>query len=134
MTKQFYIDKCNSVAKNAYSPYSNIFVGSLIISQSGNSYTGTNVENSSYGLTSCAERNAIFSGIATEGKDFVINSVYISAFKGDLHMHSCPPCGACRQVISEFSCPDTLVYYFLNGELVYLKISELLKDCFSFKA
>ena len=94
------IEKAKEVAKNAYAPYSNFRVGSAILTKSGNIYVGCNVENTSFGLTICAERNAIFNAIASENK-VVLDTVVVYTET------SIPatPCGACRQIISEF-CED----------------------------
>jgi cytidine deaminase len=85
----------------AYAPYSNYFVGAAVLSSSGKVYTGCNVENASYGLTNCAERTAIFKGVSEGEREFVGLAV-ITANGGS-------PCGACRQVISEFMQPNSPV-------------------------
>ena len=82
----------------AYAPYSNFKVGCVVISEKGKHYTGCNVENVSFGLTICAERSAVFKGIADEGPSFKIREVVIyTPTKTPV-----TPCGACRQVLSEF--------------------------------
>jgi len=92
--------------KNAHAPYSNFKVGASILTESGKHYSGCNVENASYGLTICAERNAIFAAVAAEGTGMRIQAVAV-ATERDV---PCAPCGACRQVIYEFG-PDAIVLF-----------------------
>src|SRR4051794_33319409 len=89
------------VRERAYAPYSGYQVGAAIMSATGKIYTGCNVENASYGLTVCAERNAIFKAISEGEREFVAIAV-VTANGGS-------PCGACRQVIFEFMHPDAPV-------------------------
>src|SRR5712691_1482112 len=91
---------------SAHAPYSKFRVGSAILTERGNQYSGCNVENSSYGLTSCAERNAIFAAVAAEGSGMRIKAVAVATEKDG----PCAPCGACRQVIFEFG-PGTLILH-----------------------
>lgn len=83
----------------AYSPYSHACVGAAIELDNGHLYGGCNVENASYGATICAERNAIFKAVSEEHRSSPIQivAVYVYSKKG------WPPCGMCRQVISEFA-------------------------------
>ena len=110
----------------AYAPYSKFSVGAAILTVEGNIYKGCNVENASFGLTSCAERNAIFSAIQDEGKNMKLKAVAI-ACKSE---SGAPPCGACRQVIREFANEDTMIVYYHKGSFQTKKISELLPDSF----
>jgi len=91
-------------ALHAYAPYSKFFVGAALLFDDGSIVTGCNVENVSYGLTSCAERNALFRAISERGSDRRIVAFAVANRSGA----ACPPCGACRQVISEFG-PEALV-------------------------
>ena len=96
------------VSKNAYAEYSGYKVGAALLCADGDVFTGCNVENASYGLTNCAERTAIFSAIAAGRKDFVAMAVVADG-------ESMPyPCGACRQVLSEF-CREELSVYVANA-------------------
>jgi len=97
--------KAKVAASGAYAPYSHFPVGAAVLTKSGQVFSGCNVENSSFGLTICAERNAVFQAVQGEGGG--IEAVVIYA--GD--DGPTPPCGACRQVISEFG-PDAVVYSF----------------------
>ncbi len=89
---------------NAYAPYSNFHVGAALITDSGKIYSGCNVENTSFGLTICAERNAIFQMVA-DGEKKIKEILVIGDTEDFL-----PPCGACRQVIAEFADAKTNVY------------------------
>lgn len=87
--------KAIEAAANAYSPYSTVHVGSAILMSDGSIYTGCNVENASYGGTVCAERVAIFKAVSENKR--VVEKVYVYTEEG------WPPCGLCRQVMSEFA-------------------------------
>ena len=118
-----------AVSKNAYAPYSNFHVGAALLTKDGEIITGCNVENASYGLTICAERNAVFSAVARKSKK--IQAVAIVA-DGDPMPY---PCGACRQVLSEFCGPDTPVYIASikkPKEIKSLTMGELLPHAFKF--
>ena len=112
----------------AYAPFSKFFVGAAILTSSGKIYSGCNVENSSYGLTNCAERTAIFTAIA-EGADngkLDIQAVAVVNRDGV----PCAPCGACRQVIYEFG-PNAVVIYKGKGSTVeQTPITALLPEGF----
>ena len=115
------------VAGNAYAPYSNFRVGCLIETLQGNKYTACNVENISYGLASCAERNAIFKAISEEGPQMRLKAVYVAMEDGK----EGAPCGACRQVIAEFSDPEkTQVHFFHQKKLMSGSVAQLLPFCF----
>lgn len=85
-------------AQNAYAPYSKFSVGACALYDSGNFYKGCNVENSSYGLSLCAERNALSTAIASGEKGKLLK---IAIYSDNTTM--CTPCGACRQWIAEFN-------------------------------
>lgn len=85
------------VMKNAYAPYSGFQVGAALLTGNGTVYTGCNVENSSYGATICAERNAIFQAVANGERDFVKIAICCSENKFPI------PCGMCLQVMQEFN-------------------------------
>ncbi|MFH0909317.1 MAG: cytidine deaminase [bacterium] len=110
-----------AAAKKAYAPYSKFRVGSALLANDGTVFTGCNVENASYGLTICAERNALFSGIAAGKKKF--KAVAIVA--GGRQMPY--PCGACRQVLAEFCGPDTKVYVAPIRDLKHYETTTLGK-------
>ncbi|MFH0702238.1 MAG: cytidine deaminase [bacterium] len=110
---------------NAYSPYSKFKVGACILFEDGSIYKGCNIENSSYGLTLCAEQNAISTAIA-EGKQTGLAAVAIYSPSSKL----CYPCGACRQWIVEFSKQALIIVENSDGNPLNLKISELLPLAF----
>jgi len=110
----------------AYAPYSKFHVGAAILLTDGRTFTGCNVENASYGLTNCAERTAIFRAIAESDLPIRIAAVAVTN-ASNVH---CPPCGACRQVIAEFSSPETQVFYQgASGTTTFL-MRDLLPDSF----
>jgi cytidine deaminase len=111
--------------RHAYAPYSNFGVGAAVLTEKGGLFTGCNIENASYGLTVCAERVAIYSAVAQEGKDMRIRAIAVVSESGG----DCPPCGACRQVISEFG-PDSIVIFQSREGTEELHISELLPKGF----
>jgi len=119
--------KAKEVAANAHAPYSSFRVGSAILTKSGNVYLGCNVENTSYGLTTCAERNAIASAIAAEGKvELEQVVVYTPTEK------PASPCGVCRQVIYEFSKSDVKIHSCCDSNLALdTTIGKLLPEVFT---
>jgi cytidine deaminase len=92
-------------SKNAYAPYSNFHVGAAILTGGGALYAGCNVENASYGLAICAERNAAATMVFADPEDREIRLVAV--FSPDAS--PCFPCGACRQVLHEFGCKEVVV-------------------------
>jgi cytidine deaminase len=94
-------------AENAYAPYSGFRVGAALLFDDGFISTGCNVENMSYGLTMCAERTALFSAIAQRGSAHKIVAIAVTNLNGA----PSPPCGACRQVLSEFASPDAIISF-----------------------
>ncbi len=115
-------------AGKAYAPFSNFQVGAAIQTADGQIFTGCNVENSSYGLTNCAERTAIFAAVA-EGsisKDMDIFAVAVVNKDGV----PCSPCGACRQVIYEFGPNAIVIFRAKSGKIVQMLAEELLPEGF----
>jgi cytidine deaminase len=120
-------DAARQVSRNAYAPYSSFLVGAALLADDGEIYVGCNVENASFGLTNCAERSALFAAVA-DGRgrgDFAALLIYTP---GET-CHS--PCGACRQVLSEFLEPESFIYSACDsGEVVAWTMDELLPDSF----
>lgn len=113
---------------NAYAPYSKFKVASCIRSESDSLYTGVNVENGSYGLTTCAEASAICAMICAGER--TIKTMVVLA-KTNL---ICSPCGSCRQRIHEFSTSQTIIYLCNKDSILHTTtIAELLPFAFSFK-
>lgn len=111
-------------AKASYSPYSKFRVGAAILAGSGKVYTGTNVENASYGLCNCAERTAIFTAVAAGERAVRAVAVYTPT------REATSPCGACRQVINEFG-PAALVISVCDGkDRIETTLDLLLPDAF----
>ena len=99
------MDFAKRAAEKAYAPYSGFHVGAAIVTEGGAIYAGCNVENASYGLAICAERNAAAAMALANPEDREIKSVAISSPDAA----PCFPCGACRQVLREFNCKEVLV-------------------------
>lgn len=117
-------EKARDAARQSYCPYSNFKVGSALLSSSGKIFVGCNVENSSYGLTCCAERNAVGAAIVSGERSFKRIAIFV-----DHDTKLFPPCGACRQVLSEFS-EDIQVDVFNNVSSCCFSLKELLPDAF----
>jgi cytidine deaminase len=122
------VRSARKVMKNAYAPFSHFRVGAAILTSKGQIFVGCNVENSSYGMTNCAERTAIFSAIAKDGPGLEIHAVAVA----NDHGVPCSPCGACRQVIYEFGQNALILYQGENGPKESL-ITELLPEGFRLK-
>jgi cytidine deaminase len=99
------MDAARDASRNAYAPYSNFRVGAAILTEGGQIHAGCNVENASYGLAICAERNAASAMAFANPEDREIRLVAV--FSPDAA--PCFPCGACRQVLREFSCKEVVV-------------------------
>jgi cytidine deaminase len=113
---------------SAYAPYSNFAVGAAVLLSDGAVYRGCNVENASFGLSICAERVAIFNAVSDGRMDIVAVAVVTKAAK------LCKPCGACRQVIAEFSRADNPIMILTAGpdtEVCMEPITLLLPDTFA---
>jgi len=115
-----------TAVERAYAPYSGLRVGAAAQTASGQIILGCNVENASYGLTSCAERNAIFAAVAASARKPQILAVAVVNHRGV----PCSPCGACRQVLAEFG-PRATVWYLGSNGVVQRTMQELLVDGFS---
>ena len=123
------MEEAKQAASHSYSPYSGFKVGAALKLVTGELVTGTNVENVSYGLTICAERAALVRAVSQFGPEIRIEAVAIANLNG---MPS-PPCGACRQVLSEFILPEALVIFpSADGERV-MAFKELLPLAFEMK-
>ena len=110
--------------KNAYCRYSKFRVGAAVLSDDDEIFAGCNVENASYGLTMCAERNAIFQAVA-QGLRKLKAVVIVTPTNT-----ATPPCGACRQVLNEFG-PEAELFVFGTGNVAQqFKLSDLLPNAF----
>lgn len=124
MTDNELIEIARQYRENAYTPYSHFKVGAAVLTASGKVYGGCNIENSSYGLTNCAERTAIFKAVSEGEREFAALAV-IADTDGP-----CSPCGACRQVIADFRIPR-IIMANLKGDVKTMTIGELLPFAFS---
>ena len=111
------LERAQEAASRAYAPYSRFRVGAALLLADGGILTACNVENASYGLSMCAERSAIAAMVARGLRDPVAVAVAGSG-DGDFS-RSCPPCGACRQILVEFNPDMRVVLASLEGPLVY---------------
>ncbi len=116
------LEVARQVAGNSYSPYSEFRVGAALRLTNGETVTGTNVENVSYGLTICAERAALVRAVSQFGPKIRIAAVAVVNLNGK----PSPPCGACRQVLAEFIEPDAPVIFPVADGMRTMAFSELL--------
>lgn len=126
VSEQELLNAAIAATANAYAPYSGFKVGAALRLRDGSIITGCNVENASYSLTICAERNAIFKAVSEGKQDYTAIAIYVDADE------TFPPCGACRQVIYEFA-PDIPVIYGNKHSITKTGIAELLPGAFSLK-
>jgi cytidine deaminase len=118
------IAAASAAREHAHAPYSNFRVGAAVRARSGRVFTGCNVENSTYGLTLCAERVAIFKAISEGERGFDAVAVVT-----DTHVLT-PPCGACRQIIWEFCGDAEVVLANLRGRIEVHRMSALFPKPF----
>ncbi len=126
--KDALIAAARDAQASAYAPYSNFAVGAAVLLSDGSIHQGCNIENASFGLTICAERVAIFRAVAAGRMDIAAVAVVTSAPK------LCKPCGACRQVIAEFSRADSpiiIISTTASGLSATETITDLLPDNFT---
>ena len=122
---QKLINRAIVARETSYSPYSHFGVGAALLCDDDTVYEGCNIENASYGLTNCAERTAIFKAVSEGHKRFKALAV-VADTEGP-----CAPCGACRQVISEFGIPR-IIMANLRGDYTVVDLEGLLP--FRFRA
>ncbi len=119
-TEQQLVAQAIDVAGRAYAPYSKFQVGAVLVGKDGRTFTGCNVENISFGLTICAERNAVFAAVAAGCREFT--RIVIVA---DTEVPA-SPCGACRQVLAEFHPDLEVVLANFRGQTEMFRLSQLL--------
>jgi len=121
------LDAALAAAQNAYAPYSGFKVGSALLLPNGAIVTGANVENVSYGLTICAERAALVRAVSEHGPAFRIRAIAVA----NLSNAPSPPCGACRQMLAEFTDPDASVIFFADNGPRSMTFADLLPFAFN---
>lgn len=117
------IGKAQKAREKAYAPYSKFRVGAVIVTKRGKIYEGANIENSSYGLTVCAERVALFKAVSEGEMEFSTLVIYTDTDKPTY------PCGACLQTLSEFTEDLRIIIAYKEGEVSY-NLSQLLPKRF----
>jgi cytidine deaminase len=123
-TKQKLIDAAVQARQWAYAPYSNYAVGAALLTASGRTYDGVNVENAAYPTTMCAERVAVFKAVSEGEREFEAIAVVTS--------NGGTPCGSCRQVLAEFGLDTVVLIATADGALVQeTSVRELLPGAFT---
>lgn len=117
-------EHARQAAQAAYAPYSRFSVGAALLTDDGRIFRGCNVENASFGLTICAERNAVFAAVAQGVRRFSALAVITSS------EHPVSPCGACRQVLHEFRPSYELRCYGQSGAELITTVADLLPHAF----
>lgn len=114
--------------KASYSPYSHFKVGAALLTKSGKTYLGCNVENAAYTPTNCAERTAVFKAVSEGEREF--SAIAIVGGSGEEPAEFCAPCGICRQVLAEFCGQDFRVLLGTPNSFKAYTLSELLPFSF----
>lgn len=132
LTSIYYqlIDKAHDARAASYSPYSGIAVGAALLASSGKIYLGANIENASYSPTICAERVAFFKAVNAGEREFVAIAI-VGAPANEEPSSTFPPCGVCRQVMSEFCGPDFMVILGTRSDMRLIPFSEILPHSFT---
>ena len=125
MTDQQLLEEARKVREMSYSPYSRFKVGAALLTTTGKVFTGTNVENVSYGMTVCAERNAVFAAVGAGETSFSRLALVTQA---DTMV---TPCGACLQVLKEFSDDLEVIIEWKNGQRI-TTLKEMLPLAFQY--
>jgi len=123
------MEQARGAALKSYSPYSGFRVGAALRLTSGEIITGTNVENVSYGLTICAERSALVRAVAELGPEIRIEAMAVA----NLNDAASAPCGACRQMLAEFTLPEAPVVFPSGDGVRKMAFRELLPEAFAVK-
>lgn len=116
------INKAQEASLNSYSPYSNYKVGAALLTKTGEIFTGTNIENASYGATICAERTAVFKAVSEGFKEFKALAIFTK--DGGF------PCGNCLQVMAEFSLDIKIIIAKSTDEYKIYELSDFLPKPF----
>lgn len=120
------VDEAKTAREMAYAPYSKFKVGAALLTKDGKVYHGCNIENAAYSLCNCAERTALFKAYSEGNKEFAMLAVIADTPR------PVPPCGACRQVMTELCPPDMpVILANLQGDTEQTTVKELLPGAFS---
>lgn len=121
------VEKALQAKENSYSPYSNFRVGAVLVTKEGELYTGCNIENTSFGLTCCAERVALFKAVSEGKREF--SSIFIASDSKEY----IAPCGACRQALAEFNLEIKIYMVNAKGDYLEKSLLELFPFAFDLK-
>lgn len=124
MIESDLIAAAKAAQSNAYAPFSQFKVGAALLCDDEQLFSGTNVENSSYGLTNCAERSAVFAAVSAGHRKFRKIAIFSSCSP------PASPCGACRQVLYEFAPDLDIICANEIGEINRFKLNQLLPEGF----
>ena len=128
MTPEKLISLAAEAMEKAYAPYSGFQVGAALLCSDGTVFTGCNIENAAFSPTNCAERTAIFKAVSEGRRDFT--AIAICGGKAGQITDLCPPCGVCRQVLSEFCKADFPIYLAHKDGYKALTLGDLLPYSF----
>jgi cytidine deaminase len=128
LSEQKILSKLRQIRKGAFAEYSNFKVAALLFSSEGKMYSGINIESSSYGLTICAERVALFKALSEGVREFERICIL-----SDLNK-PCPPCGACRQLLMDYASDINVMMFGEDGLMVESKLKDLLPFAFGSEA
>lgn len=129
------VKKAIEMTNRSYAPYSHFHVGAALLAKDGSVWTGCNIENAAYGPSNCAERTAVFKAVSEGVLEF--EAIAIAGGPEDQNgkpviQDFCPPCGVCRQVLSEFCKRDfKIILVNAKGEQKVFTLGELLPQSFS---
>lgn len=126
MNKNILFSEAEKASENSYSPYSKFRVGAALLCEDGEIIRGSNIENRSFGLTNCAERSAIFTALSKGKTEFKALAIFCPDAD-----YAVSPCGACRQVISEFT-ESSFPIFFAGNDKNY--IESTIGELFPFNA
>ena len=124
------INEAMLARENSYSPYSGFAVGAALLTGDGRIYRGCNIENGAYGPSICAERTAVFKAVSEGDRDFEAIAI-VGGKAGEKPASFCPPCGVCRQVLSEFCKAELKVYLYDGNNIKESSLGELLPMAFA---
>ena len=129
MTDRELLELAEKAREKSYSPYSGFAVGAALLCSDGEVFTGANIENASFSPTVCAERVAIFSAVHAGKRDFC--AIAISGGKAGEKGGFCPPCGVCRQVMTEFCGGDFRIVLGDGKEIKTYTLADLMPRSFT---